>query len=307
VFQNISILENTAADTAIILSADHVYKMDYRDLLRFHTERGAAVTLAALEYPCYAASQFGVLETDPEGYATAFEEKPKHPIPIRGRPYDALVSMGAYVFNLGTLVDVLRQDARENTNHDFGKDIIPGLVGSRRVSVYNFTERGTRLGSYWRDIGTLDAYYRMNMELLLNSFFDPYVGAGWPLYGFDASDGRRFGQAGRRATNLAIHSGIPEGVLLGSGSQVVHSVLSPGVEIGDSSEVHSSILMHGVQLGAGVRIRRAIIDENVRIGDGVQLGFDMTRDRKHGFLTDSGILVIPADTDVGSKAFPQVQ
>jgi glucose-1-phosphate adenylyltransferase len=144
------------------------------------------------------------------------------------------------------------------------------------------------------------------MELLLNSFFDPYAGAAWPLHGLDAPHDRRFGQAGRRSTNLAVHSGIPEDVLLGHGSQVVHSVLSPGVEIGGSAEVHSSIVMHGVQLGAGVRIRRAIIDENVHIDGGIQLGFDMTRDRKHGILTDSGILVIPADTRVGSpKAFSQ--
>lgn len=308
VFQNISILENTAADIVIILSADHVYKMDYRDLLRFHIDSGADATLAAVEYPRSAASQFGVLQTDSDGYATVFEEKPRQPVSLPGRPYDALVSIGVYVFNVATLADVLRQDARENTSHDFGNDIIPGLVAGRRVSVYNFTEKGTRLGSYWRDVGTLDAYYRVNMELLLNSFYDPYAGAGWPLYGLDASQARRFGQTGRRATNPAIHSGIPEDVLLGPGSQVVHSVISPGVKIGGSSEIHSSILMHNAQIGGGVRIRRAIVDQNVRIDDGVRLGYDMTRDRKHGFLTDSGILVIPADTHVGApKAFFQVQ
>jgi glucose-1-phosphate adenylyltransferase len=272
--------------------------MDYGELLRFHIDRGAEVTVAGAECPRHAASHFGVLETDSAGYAAGFEEKPNKPKSILGKPSRSLVNMGVYVFNKRLLVDVLSDDAQRNTNHDFGKDIIPGLVRNRRVSVYNVMDMATRRGSYWRDVGTLDAYYRANMELLMSPFFDRYASADWPLYGLD----QYHPQTDRRAAGLVVDSVVPEGFSIGSESQVIHSVLSAGVQIENSAKVHDSILFHDVRVGAGARIQRAILDDNVQIGAGIEVGSDLATDRKYGFVTDNGIVVIPANTYVGSSS-----
>jgi glucose-1-phosphate adenylyltransferase len=192
--------------------------------------------------------------------------------------------MGVYVFNTGTLIHALSDDAKRNTSHDFGKNIIPDLVSSNRVCVYNFTERGTRLGSYWRDVGTVDAYYRANMELLLNPSFDPYDDADWPLYSFEG--GRPYyTDTDRGAIGSVRDSVISREVSLARGSHVLHSVLSPGVQIGRFAKVHDSILLHDVHVGVGARIQRAILDENVRIADGVAIGYDVERDREYGLVT----------------------
>jgi glucose-1-phosphate adenylyltransferase len=302
VFQNLPILENTRTEFVVILCADHVYKMDYGELLRFHIDRGAEVTVAGAECPRHAASHFGVLETDSAGYAAGFEEKPNKPKSISGKPSRSLVNMGVYVFNKRTLMDVLSDDAQQNTNHDFGRDIIPGLVRRGRVSVYNLTDVATRLGSYWRDVGTLDAYYRANMELLMSPFFDQYDSADWPLYGLDAQYHAESCETDRRATGLVVDSVVPEGFSIGSESEVIHSVLSAGVQIENFVKIHDSILLHDVRVGAGARIQRAILDDNVHIGAGVEVGCDLNRDRKYGFVTDNGIVVIPANTYVGSSS-----
>jgi glucose-1-phosphate adenylyltransferase len=204
--------------------------------------------------------------------------------------------------NTRTLIDVLFDNAQQNTSHDFGKDIIPRLAASRKVSVYNFTEMGARQGSYWRDVGTVEAYYRVNMELLLNSFFDFYASASWPLCGpdrqFDLEPGPRKEQ--ETSEHFAVDSMVPETVSIGAGSRVIHSVLSPSVHIEGSAEIRNSILLQNVRVGAGARIQRAILDENVRIGDGVEIGYDSKTDRESGFVTDSGIVVVPANTYVKS-------
>jgi glucose-1-phosphate adenylyltransferase len=299
VFQNLSVLENMQAEYALILSSDHVYKMDYVDLLRFHVDCRADVTLAGVEYPRHGASQFGILESDPKGYAIGFEEKPKEPKSILGKPSKSLINMGVYVFNRRTLMDALYNDAQQNTSHDFGKDIIPSLLRSRRICVYNFSDKGKQLGSYWRDVGTLDAYYRANMELLLGSFLDPYASAAWPLYGYDRPHYPGRPEMDWRSAGLAVDSVIAERVSAEPGSQVIHSVLSPGVQIEDSARVHDSILLHNVRVGAGARIQRAILEENVRVADGVEIGDNVSRDREYGLVTQSGIVVIPANTYVG--------
>ncbi len=300
VFQNLPLLEKTKPEFVVILSGDHVYRMDYRDLLRVHSDSGADMTIAGVECPRNAASQFGVLDTDSECHVVGFEEKPGSPRPIFDKPSKSLVSMGVYVFNTRILMDALAEDAQRNTSHDFGKDIIPGLIRSNRVSVYDFTERGTQLGSYWRDVGTADAYYRANMELLLGPSFDPYAGADWPLYSLDGHLRPAGLHTDRQTVGSVVDSVISQQVSLGRGSRVIHSVLSPGVQIGRSAKIHNSILLHNVLVGAGARIQRAILDENVRIADGVEVGYDVSIDRQYGLVTDSGFVVIPANTYVGS-------
>jgi glucose-1-phosphate adenylyltransferase len=202
-------------------------------------------------------------------------------------------------------MNVLFDDAQQNTSHDFGRDIMPRLAATRKASVYNFTEMGIRQGSYWRDVGTVNAYYRVNMEVLLNTFLDPYVSAGWPLHGIDNPFESAAGpmQAGRISEGLVVDSMVPETVSIGLGARVIHSVLSPSIHIESSAEVRNSIVFQNVQIGSGTRIQRAIVDENVRIEDGVEIGYDSQTDCENGFVTDNGIVVIPANTYVGSQKF----
>lgn len=270
--------------------------MDYRDLLRFHAERGTDVTIGAVEYPRHAASHFGVLQIDSEGYATGFEEKPGNPKPMFRKSAQALVSMGIYVFNTQALVNALANDGERNTAHDFGHDIVPGFVHDRRMAVYNLTEMGTRLGCYWRDVGTLDAYYSANMELLLTPFFDTYGNAGWPMRG----SGAQYSFTPRTAANPAeiVDSIVPEDVWIGPGSRVIHSVLSPGVRIENAATVRNSILLHNVQVGAEAQVHRAILDDGVRVADGARIGVDLSDNREYDFVTDGGIVAIPANTHV---------
>jgi glucose-1-phosphate adenylyltransferase len=312
VVQNLSLIAKTKPEFVLILSSDHVYRMDYRDLLRFHLDRRADMTISAVEYPRNAASQFGVLETNSEGDAVTFEEKPGNPKAILGNPSKSLVNMGVYVFNTGALMDALCADAQRTTNYrDFGKNVIPDLIQRQRVSVYNFTSKGTRLGSYWRDVGTVDAYYCASMESLMNSFFELYATAEWPLYSLDMNGRTGWRRTRRRLAASVQNAAISPGVSLGRGTRVTDSLLSTGVQIGRSARVCNSILLNNVRVGAGARIRRAILDDNVQIGAGVEVGSDLNTDRKYGFVTDNGIVVIPANTYVGSSsptaAPPQVK
>ena len=297
VFQNLQLIHKSGSEFVVILSGDHVYRMDYRDLLRFHSDSGADVTIAGVECPRNAASQFGVLETDSDGYVVNFQEKPTEPRPILAKPSRSLVSMGVYVFNTEALVDVSSDDAGRNTSHDFGKHIIPRVIHDKTVCVYNFTELGTRLGSYWRDVGTVDAYYNASMELPLGLSFDPYAATDWPLLSSEADLPVRRRER-RRAMSSVRDSVISSGVSLERGSRVVHSIVSPQVRVDRFSDIESSILLKGVRVGARSRIRRAIIDENVCIEDGVEIGYDVSRDRQYGVVTDSGIVVIPANTHI---------
>jgi glucose-1-phosphate adenylyltransferase len=306
VFQTLPILASTEEEFAVILSGDHVYKMDYGEFIRFHADRNAEVTVAAVEQPRSAACRFGVLEIDSRGYATGFEEKPEHPKPLAANPRSSLVSMGIYVFNKRTLIDILADDAGKITTHDFGKDILPALVRDRRVSVYNFSEFGMPFDSYWRDVGTLDSYYSANMELLTTSFFDDW---SWPLRSLGNRLPSEFHEGVSRIPASAVDSMIPASTPIGQGSRVTRSVLSPGTRIERSATIQDSILLQGVRVGAGARIRRAILDENVQVARGAEIGFDSNIDSRHGFLTEGGIVVIPANTRVGRSIqagiFPQ--
>jgi glucose-1-phosphate adenylyltransferase len=298
VFQNLQLVHKSGAEFVVILSGDHVYRMDYRELLRFHSDCGANVTIAAVECPRNAASQFGILETDALGHVVNFQEKPSEPKPIFSKPSRSLASMGVYVFNTKTLIDALSDDARRNTSHDFGKNIIPDVIQDKTVCVYNFTELGSRLGSYWRDVGTVDTYYQASMELPLNLSFDLDASTDWPLHSSNADlpQGRKDG-----AMSSPQDSIISRGASVARGSRVIHSILSPEVQVDRFSEIENSILLQGVRVGARCRIRRAIIDENVCIADGVEIGYDTSRDGQYGLVTDSGIVVIAANMRIESQ------
>jgi glucose-1-phosphate adenylyltransferase len=269
-------------------------------LLRCHADTGADITVAALEYPKAMASRFGLLQVNDRNQVIAFEEKPDRPNPFPIDPRVALVSMGIYVFNTRALVKAVIEDSfRTNSSHDFGRDVIPNSLGSLRVCAYNFSSAAHEPTGYWRDVGTIDAYYRSHMELLLvDSPFDPYNDALWPTYSFG-------GHISQITAGLDRESGVdsvvsPRSTM--SGTRVVQSVISPGVRVEDSCEIQSSILLPGVRVGRGAKIRRAVIDEKAEITEGTEIGFDSEADRSRFWVTDSGTVVVSANATFGNQA-----
>jgi glucose-1-phosphate adenylyltransferase len=295
VYQNLYSILRENAKQLIVLSGDHVYKMDYAKMLRFHTERGAGATLAVLEVPSEEASRFGVLEVDDQDRITGFLEKPKH-LPPGGQ---VLASMGIYIFDMSVLVPALEENSRKSdTSHDFGKDIIPELITQCPVHAYRFYDENKKAGKYWRDIGTLDAYFEANMDLChVNPEFNLYD-PEWPLRTYQlqappakfvfADEGRRCGQA--------LDSIISAGCII-SGSRVSASVLCPNVRVHSFCDVDQSILMPGVRVGRHARIRRAIIDRDVFIPRAARIGYNEEEDRRRHTVTDSGVVVVEKDDE----------
>ena len=273
----------------IVLSGDHVYKMDYAKMLRFHRDHGAGATLAAIEVPSEEADRFGVLQVDGEDRLTGFLEKPKD-LPAGTQ---VLASLGIYIFDMDVLVPALEEDAKQATAHDFGKDIIPELIRKVPVFAYRFYDENKKEAKYWRDIGTIDAYYDANMDLChVNPDFNLYD-PEWPLRTYQvqappakfvfADEGRRCGQA--------LDSVISAGCII-SGSRVAGSVLCPNVRVHSFCEIEQSILMPGVRVGRHARIRRAIVDRDVFVPRGALIGYNEEEDRRRHMVSDSGIVVV---------------
>ena len=299
VFQNLYSIDREAPSHVIVLSGDHVYKMDYSKMLRFHLERKADVTLAALEVPLADASRFGIVSVDPSDRVVGFDEKPANPTPVPDSPDVALASMGIYIFKADVLVRALEDDApRAESQHDFGRNIIPSLLGTAPVFVYRFYDENKKAAKYWRDIGTLDAYFEASMDLChVNPEFNLYD-PEWPLRTYQpqappakfvfAEHGRRCGQA--------LDSVISSGCII-SGSRVVGSVLCPNVRVHSFCEIEQTILMPGVRVGRHARIRRAIIDRDVLVPRGALIGFDPEEDRRRHTITDGGVVVVTAEDE----------
>ena len=298
VYQNLYSIMRENPRHLVVLSGDHVYKMDYSRMLRLHQERGAAVTLATIEVPIADASRFGIIAIDETERVTGFEEKPKGATPIPGTPDLALASMGVYVFDTDVLMRALEADASQPTNHDFGKDIIPALIHQSPVYAYRFYDENKKASKYWRDIGTLDAYFEANMDLCqVNPEFNLYD-PEWPLRTYQpqappakfvfAEHGSRCGQA--------LDSVISPGCIV-SGSTISGSVLCPNVRVHSFCRIEDCILMPGVRVGRHARIRRAIIDRDVLIPRGALIGFDHEEDRRRHTVTDSGVVVVTIDDE----------
>jgi glucose-1-phosphate adenylyltransferase len=293
VYQNLYSILREKPEHLIVLSGDHVYKMDYARMLHFHQERGAKVTLAAIEVPLADASRFGIVEVNEESRITGFQEKPAAPAPIPGAPDFALASMGVYIFDTEVLTSALEADAARATAHDFGKDIIPALIHEVPVFAHRFYDQNKKSSKYWRDIGTIDAYYEANMDLCHVSpefnLYDPE----WPLrtYQPQAPPAKFvFADAGRRCGE-AQDSVISPGCIV-SGSTVSGSVLCPNVRVHSFCKIDQCILMPGVRVGRHARIQRAIVDRDVIIPRGALIGFDPEEDRKRHTVTESGIVVV---------------
>jgi glucose-1-phosphate adenylyltransferase len=293
IYQNIYLLQKDQPDLLLILSGDHVYKMNYRDMMDFHLEKGADATVAAAEMDKGLSKEFGVLEIDGDYRVTGFHEKPDCPETIPAKPDKILTSMGIYVFDTEILVRELVEDAKKNTAHDFGKNIIPAMVNKNRVYSYNCkNEKGE--ASYWRDVGAIETYFEANMDLVsvspLLNLYDPE----WPIHTYhspfppaktilDEEGGRR---------GFALESIISGGCIL-SGGEVRRSLLSPNVRVESFAKVEDSILLEGVRVGEHARIRKTIIDKESEIPPGMQIGYNVEEDTKRFTVTESGIVVVP--------------
>jgi len=299
VYQNLSLIEQHPSTTVAVFGADHIYRMNIRQMIEEHRQKGAEVTVAVLPVNIEVASRFGIIEADDDMGIAGFEEKPSMPKSIRKEPACALASMGNYLFNTEVLVKALRADAQNpQSAHDFGKDILPGLLNQRKVYAYDFRKNRIPLPlkgeepSYWRDIGTIDAYYEANMDLRsVNPSFNLY-NRSWPLrtagYG-DPPAKFVFDEDGRRGE--ALNSIVAEGTIL-SGSLVRGSVVGRNVRIHSHCIIEDSILMDRVEIGRGCRIRRAIIDKYNIIPPGTEIGFQPDKDRERYFVSENGIVVI---------------
>ena len=296
VYQNLYHLEEWDAEYILILSGDHIYKMDYGHFIRYHQKKKADLTISAIEVDLREAHRFGVIEVDETGRAVGFEEKPEKPKAIPGKRGKAYVSMGVYIFNRNALIDTLNKDAAmETSHHDFGRDIIPFMYPDHRVFVYRFGMVGGKDADYWRDIGTIDAYYQANMDLAaVNPIFNLYD-KSWPIRTYEGQYPPAktvFADEDKGRAGKALDSIICSGVII-SGGRVERSILSPGVRVNSYAQVDKSILFHNVVVGMRAKVKRAIIDKDVRVPDGMKIGYDLEKDRKQFFVSDRGIVVIP--------------
>ncbi|RJP29217.1 MAG: glucose-1-phosphate adenylyltransferase [Candidatus Omnitrophota bacterium] len=303
IYQNLYTLEDEKPDEVLILAGDHIYKMNYYTLIDLHREKNADVTVGVVEVDKDEAIQFGVLEVDSSDRVTAFHEKPKNPVTIPSKPNKIYASMGIYVFNSGVLIKELGEDSkRSSSSHDFGKDIIPQMLKKGlKVCAYNFADENKKEALYWRDIGTIDAYYDANIDLVqVDPVFNLYD-KDWPVRTYQEQfPPAKNVFAGEEITGrigLVLDSLVSVGCII-SGGRVQRSILSPNVRINSYSQVYDSILMEGVNVGRYAKIKRAIIDKDVNIPQGMVIGYDQAEDRKRFHVTDSGIVVVAKGTDI---------
>ena len=300
IYQNIYTLEQERPRQVLVLSGDHVYKMDYTPMLTHHEEKDADLTLACVEMPCDQARDLGVVEIDEASRVVGFEEKPTSPRPLRDNPDRSLVSMGVYIFRTETLVRSVAEDSKRETAHDFGRNIIPHLVSGGRVFAFRFQDKNRGKVNYWRDIGTIDTYWEANMDLVATDpMFNLYDNA-WPLRTYQEQYPPAKvvieEEGGEERRNFVRNSLIAGGCIL-AGGRVERSILSYGVRVHKNSVVEDAILMEGVDVGREAHVRRAIIDKDVIIPPGCRIGCDPAQDQRRFKVTEKGIVVVP-------KGFP---
>jgi len=303
IYQNIELICRSGAKHLFVLSGDHIYKMDYRLMLDFHESHKADATIAALENPSEVAQEFGVAAIDTENRLVEFQEKPECPRTIPGRDDACLISMGVYLFNVEFLIEALEKDRKMDTEHDFGKNVVPTMMNLGEVCVYNFHNELTLEPRYWEDIGTRDAYWKASMGLLeLNPKFNLY-NPKWPVrcyHGQHPPARTVFGDDHQMGfTGNLLDSMICEGCVI-VGATVKHSILSPGVRVKCYAQVEDSVVMNSAVIGKNAKVRRAIIDKNVIIENGAVIGHDEARDRERFNVTAGGIVVVPKDTVVSA-------
>jgi len=292
-FQNIYTLQQEKPDLVLILSGDHIYKMDYRKMIAFHLEKKADLTVAAIRMRREESREFGVIEVEREGRIIGFEEKPEDPKSIPGDPEGILASMGVYIFNIELLVKRLIEDARSDSTHDFGRDIIPSMIEKDQVFAFDFRQGDQGGVGYWRDVGTIDAYFEANMDLVSITPQLNLYDSQWPILTYKSPNPpAKTVWAEDARVGTALNSIISNGCII-SGGSVKRSILSPRVTIHSYAEVEDSILLEGVDVGRYAKIRRTIVDKEVQIPQGMEIGYNLDEDTKRFTVTGAGIVVVP--------------
>ncbi len=305
IYQNLYLLERSGAELVLILAGDHIYRMDYAAMLYWHIANRADVTVACMEVPLDQACAFGVMEVDAASHIVDFQEKPSNPRPLPDIPDHALASMGVYVFALDMLCNLLKKDHDNPAgSHDLGRDILPSLIHSDRVFAYRF---GGTLGRvtqdrYWRDVGTIDAYYEANMDLLRSRPpIDLYQG-DWPIRTYEGQHPPArtvSGPSGKEAE--IVNCMLASGTVI-AGGVVRHSILFSNARVEEGSIVEESLLFNNVRVRPGARLRKCIIDKNVCVPAEEEIGLDPARDAERFFVSDNGIVVVPQNYRFPAKA-----
>ena len=301
IYQNINLVEQSAPDVVAIFGADHIYRMNITSMIEYHLQKKAEVTVAAVPAPRETAGEFGVIEASEDGRILAFHEKNPNAPPMPGDRERVFASMGNYIFSTGTLLQLLRVDAaNEESKHDFGHDILPKLAGQAEIYAYDFqTNRipgeAAEAEPYWRDVGTIDAYYDANMDLRAVSPALNLYNRAWPLRSASYADPPAkftFDQESRRGQ--AIDSIVSGGCIL-SGGMVRNSILSRGVRVHSSAMVDECVILDNCDIGRRAKVRRAILDKNVSVPEDTQIGYDLEHDRQFHHVTESGIVVVAGE------------
>jgi glucose-1-phosphate adenylyltransferase len=294
-WQNMDLIRAHRPLHVLVLAGDHIYKMDYGPMIGFHVEKEADITVGVVEVPIDRSREFGVLTVDESNRVLRFQEKPTDPAPIPGRPDTVLASMGIYVFNPRLLERLLRADAEDpNSAHDFGRNIVPDSIDKLRVFAYPFEDVRTKAQNYWRDVGTVDAYYEANMELVQVSPELNIYDEQWPIWTYQEQlPPAKFVFDDDDRRGAAIDSMVSGGCII-SGSRVKNSLLFSQVRVHDYSSIDSSVLLPRVRVGERCVIRRAIIDSGALVPDGMQIGVDPAADAERFYVTESGIVLVTA-------------
>lgn len=295
-YQNTYLIERSEAEWTLILSGDHIYRMDYASMLETHKSLNADATVACMKVPLRESNQFGIVSTDENQQIVSFEEKPDKPDAMDNHPNSVLASMGIYVFSTKLLLEILAQDSEdESSTHDFGHDILPKLIKSHRVCAHYFGDTKGRVSpdNYWRDVGTLDSYYQANMDLLKSipplDLYQP----NWSIRSYQAQTPPARAVPGEDGNEGIFINSILSGGTIISGGNVSNSVLFQNIYIDEESLVNNSVVFDNVKIGKNVKINKCIIDKNVTIPDNESIGHNLTEDKKRFTVTESGIVVIP--------------
>ena len=302
IFQNIYTIEQERPDSVLILAGDHIYKMNYHTMIDFHEQNNADMTVAVVELKKELGAGLGVIQTDETKKVLGFQEKPQNPAHIPGKPEIVYASMGIYLFKRSVLEEELIEDAQKNSSHDFGKDIIPQMLKKKkRVFAYNFKDENKNEALYWRDVGTIDAYYEANMDLVQVSPIFNLYDKEWPIRTyqeqFPPAKTVFSGDENPERMGLVLDSMISSGCIV-SGGRVQGSILSPNVRINSYSEVHDSILMDNVNVGRYTKIHHAIIDKDVNIPPGTIIGYNAKDDKKRFTISPNGVVVVAKGTEI---------
>lgn len=306
IYQNLNLIKDRNPDLVAIFGGDHIFKMDVQQMTDWHHEVGADVTVSAIAVPLAEATEFGVMQVDENWRIIGFQEKPKNPTPIPGQPDMALVSMGNYIFGAQTLADLLEADAAQaHSQHDFAKNILPDMLTAGQA-LYAYDFRKNRIpgsnsedhDSYWRDVGTIDAYFEASMDLRsVDPALDLYNNE-WPIRAAAVHYApAKFVHNSEGRVGQAIQSVVCEGTII-SGSTVVDSIIGRRVRINSYAEIHSCVIMDNVDIGRGARLQRCIVDKGVRIPPNDVIGFNRDEDAKRFLVTETGMVVIAKDQTV---------